>query len=74
MAEQSRSENEFFPDEWAARVKHIIFHEAEERRPTKDAPPMHVPKAVLSANPEQYIPQFISLGDLTTIIIPNSKI
>ena len=53
MAEQSRSENEFFPDEWAARVKHIIFHEAEERRPTKDAPPMHVPRAVLSANPEQ---------------------
>ena len=62
MAEQSRSENEFFPDEWATWVKQIIFHEAEERRTEKDALPMHVPKVVLSANPEKYIPQFISLG------------
>lgn len=54
MAEQSQ----FFSELWAARLKNILY----ESKVRDDAPPMHVPKALVSANPDNYIPQFISLG------------
>ena len=60
--QQSMEKEGFFPEEWAPRVRQILCPETNESRSTNKMQLFRVPKALLSGNPQAYIPQLISLG------------
>ena len=69
MAEEGRfsvevmEDDEFFPQDWPTRVNQILYENIEERIVRNNIKQLfRVLKALLSGNPQAYIPQHISLG------------